>query len=248
MMRLLAALLALAACGCSSRAKETGAAAVQAQQASQATAKIAAAPAVHAALANLTPEQRAVVEQALRSIVDLSVQASDSLVPVIRRLAVIEPAAPVQTTVDMAIEQPAEFVRQAGRQAARAEIETEAAEASARFQVALASWGAEVGGSLLSQGLLGGGLGGLLLAAGGVALKARKAFTTVQAGYAQAKAAVEDAVAAGVDLAKAKTDEQVEAVKTEHAKRQEANGTRGLIKPLVAKAKLTAQARDATAV
>ncbi len=220
--------LCLCLCGCASN-RENAAAAIQAQQASIGAAKVATSPNLSQAIADLPPERREPIERALRRILALTNTSADLLAPVIRRLTADEPAAAVATSIDQAVEDTDAFVRLAIKQTGRAEVEATQAEEQASLRHQIAAYGAAVVGSGLSQLLIGGGTGGIAVAIG-LALKARTTFKTLQEGYQQAKAAISDAVSAGDDLAAARTTEEVAAVKVKHAKRQDARGTRALIK------------------
>lgn len=228
MMRLpviVAALVVLA--GCSS-SREAAASAIIAQQANQGIAKIATAPEIGRTLATMTPEQRATLEPALRTIVDLANQAAASLSPVVARLTVDEPAAEVRTSPEMAATRPREFIADAQRQEVRAEVEVEhAKKVSALWQTA-AEYGATVGDSLLSQVLLGGGGLGALVAAGFGIVKSRGASRTIQ----DLKGAVVDAVAFGKEALEVNPSDEdaVQALKDKHRAKQIANRTNHIIK------------------
>ena len=219
---LILAMIVLAGCA---KSREAAASAIQAQQASQGVVKIATAPDIAQALATMTPEQRAVVEKALRTIVALANQASDSLAPVVQRLTVDEPAAPIQTTSDMAAAQPEQFIRLAQRQTGRAEAEADQAQQQADYWRLAADYGSAIADSLWSQLLLAGGGTGLIAAAGGIALRARTVIGKLHN-------AVSDAVEYGTDVAKVAPDDQeaLAAVREKHKAKQAANGTRDIIK------------------
>lgn len=231
-------LIVLALSGCSS-SRENARAAIQADQSTEAAVALLTAPTFDEQMAELPPEQREAVRRVIQSAIDLLTQARRSLAPVIQRMQVDEPVE-VRTTAKQATANPQEFIAEAQAQTGKAWAEVEDARASQAIVSKLISYGSAIANSTLSLGLLGTGGGGLALAIAGAAMKARSA-------YARMRQGVEDAVAAGNDLSQAVTPKQVDAVKEAHAKRQDANGTRDIIKPLLAKVKTTT-ARDAAQI
>ena len=224
-MRLAVLILAgLVMVGCAS-SREAGASAIQAQQASQGIAKVATGPEVVKALATMTPEQRQALEPVLRQIVDLANQAAESLSPVVARLTVDEPAAEVRTSVEQAVTDPKGFIADAQRQAGRAEAEVEHAQKVSRAWKVVANYGAALGDSLLSQLLLGGGTAGLLAAAGGIAMRAKKVIGGLHDAVGDAVSYAKD-----VEAVDPKDTKAIEEVRKKHKALQEANGTRDTIK------------------
>lgn len=224
----LAALLLLSAIGCAPM-RQAAAAATQAQQAGTGAAKIAAGPEMAQALADLEPEKRAQIEKLLAQIVALGNQVASSLSPVIARLTVDDPAAPVRTTVDQAVSDTAQFVADAQMQAGRAEAEVEQAHAISDALHVAASYGQAIAGSLMSQLLLGTGGAGLVAAAGAIAVRVKSSFGTL-------KRSLEDAVQFGSDALAVdpKDSDQVAELKERHKAKQAARGTIATIKQIKA--------------
>lgn len=205
-----ALLCALTSCGST---RETAKATQQADQAMEGAQVRLVGPAMRAAVSALTPEQAAAVDAALQPALDLLTQGRESLAPA---LSVLGKGKPIETdtSAQMAAEKPAEFIKRAQRQAARATVEAENLAWWRDVAGVVAAFGGQVGGSVLAQGLLG---GGGLLALVAAAAKAVSAFKTA--------GRVQEAMATYArDAGEAKTTSELEAVKARHRKAQEADG------------------------
>ncbi len=208
--------------GCSTR--ESAKALVQADQAVEGAGAVLTAPAVVNAVAQLPPDVQQVVTTAIQTSLDLLSSARTSLAP---GIAILGQGKPVQvdTTAQQAAAEPKRFIVAAAGQAGRAQQEAEDLAWWRQVGGAVLQVGQAAAGSWLSQALLAaGGLSGVVA----IGLKALAVIRTKTQ-------AVQDAVAAGDELAQASPD-QVAEVKAAHLKRQMANGTHGEIaKALAAK-------------
>ena len=209
--------LVLALCtGCSLR--ETNKSLQQAGQAVEGAQHVLAAK-VAPAVASLPPDLQEAVKQALDQVCQLMTSARESIQPALIVTAGNEPPPVVDTTVQEAIERPAEFTRKAAKQVGRALVEVERV-----------GWWLQVGAVALAFGQAAAGdwLSVLLLALGGGTGAAALAAKGVQV-FRRLKAATTDAVAFGNDMAQATTDDDARAVIKHHKVRQEHNGTRKVI-------------------
>lgn len=219
--------LAFVLAGCGGH-RETGKALAQADQGIQAGSQLLASPEAKAILSDsrIPEDLRARWAKQIEASLALFDQARVSLAPGIALAGGGEPIQ-VDTTVEEAVRDPASFIRKAGRQAARAEVEVERLlwwQAVGRTVFEL---GQVAAGDWLSALLLGsGGAGGLLLT--GLTLFRRLARD------GQVKRAM---VEYSQDVAQAATPEQVEAVKEKHAKRQRKQGIHAAVVAEVEKVK-----------
>ena len=229
----LSVLVALVMCSCSPGLRQSAASVMQAQQASQAAAILASSSEVGDALGHISEEDRQVIESALRKIIDLSSVAANALQPVIDRLTVDEPAAPIRTSVDQAVHDTQAFVVEVERQVGRTEQEAQQAETAARFRAALAEYADGFLGSSWAMSLTGGG-SGILAILTGLALRnasrGKRIISTL-------RTAIDDAVQCGHELAGAKTPDEVKEVKRTHEQQQKRHGTHDIIDPLVQRLK-----------
>lgn len=212
----------LAGCGST---RETAKAVVQADQAAEGQQRLLADPKVAEVLAQLTPEQRAVLERTFRKLATLGNAIRGSLAPAITLLSAGQPVE-VETTVEEAVERPETFARKAAVQAGRAQVEAEAYVRWHRWLDIALDFGGEIAGSLLSQLLLGLGITAGTGAAGGLVMRARKLARVARA-----------AIAYGVDASRAFTEEDLKQVQDKHAREQQEQGIHDEIAREVARAK-----------
>lgn len=221
-------LAALLLAGCSTR--ETAKATMQADQAIEGAQKRLVGAEVRDTLAALTPEQAAKIDAALQPVLDLLTQGRESLAPA---LSVLGKGQPIETdtSAQLAAERPHEFIKRAGRQAARAAVEAERLAWWRDVAGVAAAFATQVTGSSLSSGLLGGGGALALLATllkGGSMLATAHKVQDAMADYAREAAQVAPGPA-------------LEQVKERHRKAQEAAGIHAEIVKAVRRVKAKAQ-------
>lgn len=203
-------LFVLTACGST---RETAKATIQADQAMEGAQRRLVGNELRDVVATMPPDIAVKIDAALQPVLDLLTQGRESLAPA---LSVLGEGKPIETdtSAQMAAEKPAEFIRRAQRQAARAAVEAESLAWWRELAEHAATFAGHAAGSSLATGLLG---GGGLIATVAALLKGVSVFRTA--------GRVREAIAAyAIDAGAAKTEAELETVKDRHRKRQEAEG------------------------
>lgn len=226
------ALFALSFLGCQQR--ETNLALQQADQAIEGAQTIIVEK-IAPLVASMPPEIHAAITAAFDDVGLLLTSGRESMRPGLSLTAGNEPAPETRTTVRLAVEHPQEFSRAAAVQTGRAHVEVEGYLRWVGVATFAMQWATAVSEDLLSQLLLGGGAGGVLL---GLLGKGAQLWRTAKTATAQAgdlKRALVDAVTHGEEMEKAETEDDVKAVKQRSIERQVATGTRPIIKQVLEK-------------